>query len=132
MIIWFFFFKQKTAYEMRISDWSSDVCSSDLPFFLKPKKKNGASTSSARTDLGGDADLTLAALGEGQRHERDDEEQDHRAAQRRQRGKQQRARRAARMEFHTIGPPRRASIVARRAHMSPIDQRGASDRQSVW
>src|SRR3546814_15987129 len=29
-IILFFFFKQKTAYEMRISDWSSDVCSSDL------------------------------------------------------------------------------------------------------
>src|SRR3546814_8934892 len=28
----FFFFKQKTAYEMRISDWSSDVCSSDLFF----------------------------------------------------------------------------------------------------
>src|SRR3546814_6010949 len=28
----FFFFKQKTAYEMRISDWSSDVCSSDLPY----------------------------------------------------------------------------------------------------
>src|SRR3546814_4201467 len=28
----FFFFKQKTAYEMRISDWSSDVCSSDLWF----------------------------------------------------------------------------------------------------
>src|SRR3546814_9872035 len=27
-----FFFKQKTAYEMRISDWSSDVCSSDLDF----------------------------------------------------------------------------------------------------
>src|SRR3546814_1222847 len=27
---WLFFFKQKTAYEMRISDWSSDVCSSDL------------------------------------------------------------------------------------------------------
>src|SRR3546814_6326813 len=29
----FFFFKQKTAYEMRISDWSSDVCSSDLLVF---------------------------------------------------------------------------------------------------
>src|SRR3546814_2012903 len=31
-MVWFFFFffKQKTAYEMRISDWSSDVCSSDL------------------------------------------------------------------------------------------------------
>src|SRR3546814_16654821 len=31
MLVFFFFFKQKTAYEMRISDWSSDVCSSDLP-----------------------------------------------------------------------------------------------------
>src|SRR3546814_8548229 len=31
MIIIVFCFKQKTAYEMRISDWSSDVCSSDLP-----------------------------------------------------------------------------------------------------
>src|SRR3546814_3494625 len=30
----FFFCKQKTAYEMRISDWSSDVCSSDLVFAL--------------------------------------------------------------------------------------------------
>src|SRR3546814_20864194 len=30
LILFFFFFKQKTAYEMRISDWSSDVCSSDL------------------------------------------------------------------------------------------------------
>src|SRR3546814_11910787 len=31
LVIWYFFFvKQKTAYEMRISDWSSDVCSSDL------------------------------------------------------------------------------------------------------
>src|SRR3546814_8253417 len=30
VLLLFFFFKQKTAYEMRISDWSSDVCSSDL------------------------------------------------------------------------------------------------------
>src|SRR3546814_4158148 len=30
VVVCFFFFKQKTAYEMRISDWSSDVCSSDL------------------------------------------------------------------------------------------------------
>src|SRR3546814_8165171 len=29
-VVYFLFFKQKTAYEMRISDWSSDVCSSDL------------------------------------------------------------------------------------------------------
>src|SRR3546814_2135509 len=33
-MFFFFFFKQKTAYEMRISDWSSDVCSSDLAVLL--------------------------------------------------------------------------------------------------
>src|SRR3546814_3531209 len=32
IIIFFFFFKHKTAYELRISDWSSDVCSSDLDY----------------------------------------------------------------------------------------------------
>src|SRR3546814_975084 len=47
----FFFFKQKTAYEMRISDWSSDVCSSDLEH-------------RARVERGGD-------------HEEDDQAQDH-------------------------------------------------------
>src|SRR3546814_3760652 len=35
MLCFFFFFKQKTAYEMRISDWSSDVCSSDLADALR-------------------------------------------------------------------------------------------------
>src|SRR3546814_1846490 len=35
MVLFIFFFKQKTAYEMRISDWSSDVCSSDLSFALQ-------------------------------------------------------------------------------------------------
>src|SRR3546814_6575807 len=42
----FFFFKQKTAYEMRISDWSSDVCSSDL--ISLPSR--------ARSDARGDVD----------------------------------------------------------------------------
>src|SRR3546814_7674102 len=42
VIFFCFFFKQKTAYEMRISDWSSDVCSSDL----KIKKVAGAETPS--------------------------------------------------------------------------------------
>src|SRR3546814_4803426 len=37
-VILFFFFKQKTAYEMRISDWSSDVCSSDLLDVLLVRK----------------------------------------------------------------------------------------------
>src|SRR3546814_1902884 len=36
-----FFFKQKTAYEMRISDWSSDVCSSDLRFRLGGRRTCG-------------------------------------------------------------------------------------------
>src|SRR3546814_2322870 len=34
VVLFFFFFKQKTAYEMRISDWSSDVCSSDLAAWI--------------------------------------------------------------------------------------------------
>src|SRR3546814_3741615 len=37
----FFFFKQKTAYEMRISDWSSDVCSSDLTGHATVDKRRG-------------------------------------------------------------------------------------------
>src|SRR3546814_11805165 len=43
----FFFFKQKTAYEMRISDWSSDVCSSDLglqPVRFTPQVQNDLGT----------------------------------------------------------------------------------------
>src|SRR3546814_2874421 len=41
----FFFFKQKTAYEMRISDWSSDVCSSDL--YASPALRSGGRRVSA-------------------------------------------------------------------------------------
>src|SRR3546814_17851766 len=36
VLMFVFFFKQKTAYEMRISDWSSDVCSSDLRLVAQP------------------------------------------------------------------------------------------------
>src|SRR3546814_4263345 len=39
--LFFFFFKQKTAYEMRISDWSSDVCSSDLMLDIQPRSTFG-------------------------------------------------------------------------------------------
>src|SRR3546814_7643075 len=46
----FFFVKQKTAYEMRISDWSSDVCSSDL----EPRRRMGGAR---RTGECGRADL---------------------------------------------------------------------------
>src|SRR3546814_1792811 len=36
VVVIFFFYKQKTAYEVRISDWSSDVCSSDLSDTMMP------------------------------------------------------------------------------------------------
>src|SRR3546814_7341044 len=39
MLFVVFFFKQKTAYEMRISDWSSDVCSSDLSMKMEDEVK---------------------------------------------------------------------------------------------
>src|SRR3546814_6091870 len=48
-----FFFKQKTAYEMRISDWSSDVCSSDLLLQLHPVTRHRFKTACVR---GGDTD----------------------------------------------------------------------------
>src|SRR3546814_9292424 len=41
MFFCFFFFKQKTAYEMRISDWSSDVCSSDLLYGFRHQGRRG-------------------------------------------------------------------------------------------
>src|SRR3546814_7030813 len=51
----FFFFKQKTAYEMRISDWSSDVCSSDLslPEWQRPSGyRKGSSSQDQRAAVG--------------------------------------------------------------------------------
>src|SRR3546814_5880367 len=45
----FFFFKQKTAYEMRISDWSSDVCSSDLSAPRRSEVRRGALIEAAGT-----------------------------------------------------------------------------------
>src|SRR3546814_2473146 len=44
-MVLFFFFKQKTEYEMRISDWSSDVCSSDLqPWDVRLSRAEGEPT----------------------------------------------------------------------------------------
>src|SRR3546814_8171131 len=42
LFVFFFLFKQKTAYEVRISDWSSDVCSSDLP--LRVSERSASQT----------------------------------------------------------------------------------------
>src|SRR3546814_20579986 len=51
VIVWFFlFFKQKTAYEMRISDCSSDVCSSDLPDIAILIPQDGADLTAPEID----------------------------------------------------------------------------------
>src|SRR3546814_5303843 len=47
VVVGFFFFKQKTAYELRISDWSSDVCSSDLAGVAPPDDTEYARPSSS-------------------------------------------------------------------------------------
>src|SRR3546814_4251279 len=47
----FFFFKQKTAYEMRISDWSSDVCSSDLCSMPSSSDERGENHNTTRTGV---------------------------------------------------------------------------------
>src|SRR3546814_4620391 len=49
----FFFFKQKTAYEMRISDWSSDVCSSDLCAEMTKRRSPVCSAVPARSSRTG-------------------------------------------------------------------------------
>src|SRR3546814_17174791 len=59
MSIWFFFFKQKTAYEMRISDWSSDVCSSDL---IGPHRKQSRIVFRPQGLARGPLDSDLAAI----------------------------------------------------------------------
>src|SRR3546814_13640102 len=66
LVIEFFLFKQKTAYEMRISDWSSDVCSSDLPAVLPgrgahPRRPGLHARHPPRPLLGGTGGRDLAA-----------------------------------------------------------------------
>src|SRR3546814_7304000 len=64
VVLCFFFFKQKTAYEMRISDWSSDVCSSDLEA-EKTQQGVAGKRQWLVNDLGAKRDLLKAGLGWG-------------------------------------------------------------------
>src|SRR3546814_16193584 len=64
------FFKQKTAYEMRISDWSSDVCSSDLPWFGARHSRAGKGESSGDDIVGGDDAALFAGAGRCRRPDR--------------------------------------------------------------
>src|SRR3546814_2050186 len=74
-LLLFFFFKQKTAYEMRISDWSSDVCSSDLQY---RQRQQGAQRDDPRqhvaNGLGVRAGKPLAYAQFGQQHAQRSEE----------------------------------------------------------
>src|SRR3546814_1971953 len=73
LLFLFFFFKQKTAYEMRISDWSSDVCSSDLDvgigsLFEGERDRHGAGGFAGRrhvTQMIDPLHLLLDHLGDG-------------------------------------------------------------------
>src|SRR3546814_4829681 len=66
MYLFFFFFKQKTAYEMRISDWSSDVCSSDLV----ERDRAGVDRPAPQRLLGQPGDVEIA-IGRHQQRARD-------------------------------------------------------------
>src|SRR3546814_9796932 len=72
MAFLFFFFKQKTAYEMRISDWSSDVCSSDLEHLAGAHRlvELHVADDAARHEAGDlhEADVDAVIAGHLQRH----------------------------------------------------------------
>src|SRR3546814_4013004 len=67
----FFFFKQKTAYEMRISDWSSDVCSSDLLFRIAADRQTDAGRPAhpVRTDTSRRCHKLLRCIAGSARHQ---------------------------------------------------------------
>src|SRR3546814_9111369 len=72
MYFLFFFFKQKTAYEMRISDWSSDVCSSDLVEFgllFSSRASSGSSRSGSNSSGSRNAPLFFEQLRQVSRFE---------------------------------------------------------------
>src|SRR3546814_1246562 len=66
LLCFFLFFKQKTAYEMRISDWSSDVCSSDLHAMLRVTKLTDYATV-VLTVLASEPDVVASAAGLAER-----------------------------------------------------------------
>src|SRR3546814_13747042 len=73
--MFFFFFKQKTAYEMRISDWSSDVCSSDL-MQLKAQEMNRQDVNQINGEAGAGYDVDRPPKPRGERYARYIEQSD--------------------------------------------------------
>src|SRR3546814_7363402 len=106
IVVVFFFFKQKTAYEMRISDWSSDVCSSDLRD--QEQHDSAGDTETVEADAERVEDIVPEQREDDQDQRRDaDGAQRHRACVRRARPRRQpgidrrAARRIDRSEEHT-------------------------------
>src|SRR3546814_10765514 len=68
VVVCVFFFKQKTAYEMRISDWSSDVCSSDLQQYVgilrQRARDRGAAALTARGSGSGAREIDTDLIGD--------------------------------------------------------------------
>src|SRR3546814_1082463 len=92
--VFFFFFKQKTAYDMRISDWSSDVCSSDLgrqqaisqppaPFRRREIIANWVACERGSGRIAGDRAIRLVGEGNGKGVVSDDKTRDGRSEERR-------------------------------------------------
>src|SRR3546814_732353 len=119
-LFYFFFFKQKTAYEMRISDWSSDVCSSDLSSFVTRRLKAGGRT-------GDDAACAIAGHGAGSDRDRGDDRARHVAvAPCRMEGNADRARRRK----SAGGDGRSPRHPAAGAGLSPLSRELRTDRIS--
>src|SRR3546814_28899 len=64
-LVFVFFFKQKTAYEVRISDWSSDVCSSDLRYFRSGHHRRSGARAPAPTGFSDDRRLKTGRFASG-------------------------------------------------------------------
>src|SRR3546814_2709147 len=77
LFVCFFFFKQKTAYEMRISDWSSDVCSSDLGVVVTGDAEDGGECEQCGgvADGAGGGRAATAQREHAQRHVHDQQHQ---------------------------------------------------------
>src|SRR3546814_1410944 len=81
--VFFFFFKQKTAYELRISDWSSDVCCSDLEIEEEDQQQQRhvadeldvAPHQGLQRLVGGAVDVSAGEADHGADHQRDRREQ---------------------------------------------------------
>src|SRR3546814_18451158 len=131
MLIVFFFFKQKTAYEMRISDWSSDVCSSDL--LIAEQARHLVGVEVIAVAVAGAADIGRPIIGCIAYRERfgDACGADARVGPDRNiaRGKGDRGAGPRAADEHRTGPS--ADEVARRLHPTP-PQQPARDRKGEY